>query len=626
MVPADLRHHAMGVHDVRDAVRAQVLDPTMFSEKRAGGAAQYAARRNGSGCATSTIARPVGPRDAPRMPSSGYPAAPARDTIARPRMRRPSARGQGADMIRPRRLLAITVLLTLSAGPTAATAVHAQEVRVQERVLRTTIATDIRGLMPGMSPDVFTGTVLQQVYEGLVVSRADGTVVPMFAETAEASADGLTWTFTLRTGVRFHNGAPLTSAEVVWTWRQFLDPQRPFVCRTSFDGTRALRIVGIEALDPRRVAFRLARPFPAFLAMMARPDCEASIAHPDSVGADGQWSRAIGTGPFRLAEWRRGQFVDLVRNPDYAARSEPADGYAGAKEALVDRLRFTIIPDPAAARAALTTGDLDVWPQIEPSYLAEFRANPRLRVSVSSLASINTLLFQTNDPVLADPRIRRAINAAIDFAALAESISEGVARPSTSPVPDTTPYFGAVQRAGHRFDLALARRLLAEAGCRGQTIRIATPPRGSMFDTAITVQAMLREAGLAVEVEAMEFGTMLQRNLRGQCQMMVWLYTPYLDPMFLFERFIGDKAVQPDRIWDNPRATALLNDLFAARDGAARQPIYDELHRFFVADAPMIVWSTRYMIAAASARVTGLELAWPGQRVRFWNVGLTGPR
>ena len=87
-----------------------------------------------------------------------------------------------------------------------------------ESVLRSMVTTDIRGLMPGNSPDDNTGLVLQQIYEGLVAWRADGTVAPMLAKTVATSADGRTYTFVLRDGVTFHNGAPLTSMEVAWTW------------------------------------------------------------------------------------------------------------------------------------------------------------------------------------------------------------------------------------------------------------------------------------------------------------------------------------------------------------------------------------------------------------------------
>jgi len=110
------------------------------------------------------------------------------------------------------------------------------------------LATDIRGLMPGISPDDSTGTVLQQVYEGLVAWRADGTVAPMLAKEIAISEDGRSYTFTLRDGVTFHNGAPLTSSEVAWTWARFLDPKAGRPCRANFDGSRQIKIV--ENYDP----------------------------------------------------------------------------------------------------------------------------------------------------------------------------------------------------------------------------------------------------------------------------------------------------------------------------------------------------------------------------------------
>ena len=139
------------------------------------------------------------------------------------------------------------MLLTLTAAP----AVHA------ENALRTMIATDIRGLMPGISPDDNTGLVLQHVYEGLVAWRTDGTVAPMLAKEIATSADGRTYTFTLRDGVTFHNGAPLTSAEVVWSWQRFLDPKSGWPCRANFDGTRQIKVVAVEASTPTQIMFRL---------------------------------------------------------------------------------------------------------------------------------------------------------------------------------------------------------------------------------------------------------------------------------------------------------------------------------------------------------------------------------
>src|SRR5262249_29043034 len=156
-------------------------------------------------------------------------------------------------------------------------------------------------------------------------------------------------------GVKFHNGAPLTADDVTWSWARYIEPQYKARCRDDLTGRgpTGIKIASIEKQDEATVAFRLDAPSALFLVTMARTACGAgAIIHRDSLNADGSWKQPVGTGPFRLGEWRAGQFIDLVRFDGYAARSEPGSGLAGGKRALVDRVRFLIIPDASAARAA----------------------------------------------------------------------------------------------------------------------------------------------------------------------------------------------------------------------------------------------------------------------------------
>jgi peptide/nickel transport system substrate-binding protein len=489
-----------------------------------------------------------------------------------------------------------------------------------ESVLRTMITTDIRGLMPGISPDDNTGLVLQNVYEGLVAWRADGTVAPMLAKEIATSDDGRTYTFTLRDGVTFHNGAPLTSGEVAWTWARFLDPKGGWPCRANFDGTRQIKVVAVEAPSPTQIVFRLAEPSGAFLSMLARSDCDGTgIAHPDSVGPDGVWKDAVGTGPFRLAEWRRGQYVELARFATYTALKEPADGLAGAKPAKLDRIRLTIVPEPSTAKSAIRSGELDLWPSIDPKFAAELKGSG-IEVVASPVASLNAIVIQTNDPLLKDKRIRQAIAAATDYPSMAESLTDGYAKPSTALVPLSSRYYGPVQKDGHRYDPARARKLLAEAGYQGQPIKIITNSRFAvMNDVAVLVQAMAQQVGLNMTVEVVEFATQLSRYFKGDYQLMVFNYTPYLDPLFGLDRFIGDKTKQADRVWGHPQAIELLAKLAQASSPEARQPLFDDLHRLFIEDSPMIVWSSGVNVSAYAKAVRGYTV-WPGRKPRFWNV------
>jgi peptide/nickel transport system substrate-binding protein len=493
-----------------------------------------------------------------------------------------------------------------------------------ETTLRTMIASDLRGLMPGVSPDIPTGTVLQQIYEGLVAWRNDGTVAPMLAEAIDASPDGRSVTFTLREGLRFHNGAPVTAREVAWTWSRYLDPKTNWPCRANFDGTRQIKLLGVEVLDERRVLFRLAEPAPTLLSMMARSDCDsAGIAHPDSVDAEGRWTGAIGPGPFRLEEWRRGQFVQLAAFAGYRSRTDPADGLAGAKRAGLDHIRFTLVPDPSAARVALEAGDIDLLSDIDPTTFKELEGKPGLKRQASPTAALNTIVFRSTDPVLADARVRQGIVAAIDAEGLRSGVYEGLGSPATSLVPATSRAFTAVEREALPYDPARARDLMRAGGYRGGRVTITTNNQFPLMkDTAILVQAMLQAAGMEASVEVLEFGAQLQKYLRGDFQLMVWNITPYLDPVFTFDRFIGAPDGAADKVWRSEAANNLLARLFTA-SASERQPVIDDLHRLFLRDAPLAVWLNRDTLVATRDTVEGFQ-PWPGVKPRFWNVTMKG--
>jgi peptide/nickel transport system substrate-binding protein len=494
---------------------------------------------------------------------------------------------------------------------------------ISAQTLRTAIPSDIRGLMPGQSPDVYSGTILQNVYEGLVAWKSDGSVAPMLADRIEISPDGKTYTFTLRDGVTFHNGAPLTSKEVVWTWNRFLDPNGAWPCRANFNGSNAIKVESVEGPDDKHVVFRLQAPTGSFLSAMARSDCDSTgIAHPDSVGPDGTWSQAIGTGPFKLKEWRKGQYIDLARFEGYKARSEPADGLAGKKEALLAGVRLNIIPSSQVARAALLSGQIDVWPDVEPSQVKEIEANPSVKITTSPVASIYTLTLQTRDPVLRDPRIRRAIAFAIDRKSLSDALFEGRAIVSSSLIPATSRFFGAVEKTGTEYDPERAQQLLKEAGYRGERIVIQTNRQNAyMSDTAIYVQSMLKAVGINADVEVLEFAAQFQHYYAGNYQMSVWNLTPYLDPIYIFERFTGSKEKQADKVWDDPNAAALLKTLFETTDDKERQRTIDAAHELLIKTTPLIVWGTRVSVGAFRPNVQGFQ-AWPGQKPRFWGVSL----
>lgn len=511
----------------------------------------------------------------------------------------------------PRTLIAAGLAALLAAVPAFA----------QDAPLRLRLNTDIRSTDPGVNRDGPTDGIIAHIVEGLVAMAGDTSVKPMLAARVEISEDGLTYRFPLRQGVRFHNGAPMSAEDVAFAWARHMKRETNWRCRADLDGG-IVKITAIETPDPQTVVFRLDKPSALFLSVMARPDCgSGAIWHRDSLNADGSWRAPVATGPFRLGDWRRGQYIELVRNPDYAALPGEPDGLAGNRTALVERARFMIIPDEAAARAALLAGNIDILPDARSRDVEELRGRG-FTVHSAPTMDLQTVLLQTRDPVFSDVRMRRALALAIDVPELVRAVTEGGSRPSRSPIPPGSAFFTPAMTEVPARNLADARRLAAEAGYRGQPIKLLTTRRFEAFyEIAVLVQDMAREAGINFELEVLEWATQLDRYLKGEYQAMAFGYSARLDPSLSFEMFTGPKATQPRKVWDNPEAQALLEASMRDADPAKRKAAFDRLFAMLLQDVPMIALYSSVSNAAFGRHVQGYR-SWALDQPRAWGVRL----
>jgi peptide/nickel transport system substrate-binding protein len=177
---------------------------------------------------------------------------------------------------------------------------------------------DIRSTNPGVNRDNTTDGVVLNIVEGLVAYHENGTVGPLLARSIVTSPDGLTYIFKLRTNVKFHNGEPMTSADVLWSWKRYTDPKTDWRCLSEFDGRSGLKVTSVTAPDAQTVVMQLDRPSAVFLDNLARTDCGmTAILNKKSVKEDGSWDKPIGTGPFKFEEWKRGEYVTLSAFADY---------------------------------------------------------------------------------------------------------------------------------------------------------------------------------------------------------------------------------------------------------------------------------------------------------------------
>jgi peptide/nickel transport system substrate-binding protein len=341
------------------------------------------------------------------------------------------------------------------------------------------------------------------------------------------------------------------------------------------------------------------------------------------VAADGAtWIRPIGTGPFMLGDWRHGNYVELLRFPRYAALPGPGDGDTGGKHALVDRVRFLIIPDSSAAAAALMRGNLDLMDALDSNQLGIVRRDPDIRLMGAPTLDFYTILFQTGDPVLKDARMRQAIALTIDRTGLARAATNGTALADASPVPVASPFYGPKESVIGRPDIAKARLLAVASGYRGQPITLITNRRyPQMFDAAVLVQAMAAEAGINLQIQTVDWATQVSLYAGGKYQAMSFGFSAKLDPSLNFDLLIGDKNKDPRKVWDGEKARALYEETLQAPDPATRQAAFDRLNAAFWADTPAIVLFNSRRISGERSNIFGYK-PWPAAQQRLWNVGI----
>ena len=390
--------------------------------------------------------------------------------------------------------------------------------------------------------------VYANVFEGLTRYQSDGSIAPGLAESWQISEDGLTYTFTLREGVTFHDGAAFTAEDV----RFSLDRAR------AEDSTNAQKglfagIADVAVIDDTTVQVTLSSPNGGFLTNMAWGD--AVILDPAS--ADTAATTPVGTGPFRFSQWVQGDRVELVRNPDYW-------GEAPALEAAT----FKFIADPTAAFAAMMAGDIDAFPGYPaPETLVQFEADPRFRLLIGSTEGETILSTNNKAEALSDVRVRKALAHAIDRQEIIDGAMFGYGTPiGTHFAPHNPDYVDLT--AGSAHDPDLAKSLLAEAGYGdGLTLSLKLPPPSYARRGGEIIANQLAAVGITAEIENLEWAQWLEQVFRGKDFDLT--IVSHTEPMDINIYARPDYYFQ----YDKPEFQELMAELDVATDPAERSGI-----------------------------------------------------
>jgi peptide/nickel transport system substrate-binding protein len=467
------------------------------------------------------------------------------------------------------------------------------------------------------------------VYDTLFATDAGFNIRPQMAEGAVASSDGLTWTVRLRESLRFHDNEPVRASDVIASLARWSK-------RDGFGQTWAAAVAEMTATDDRTATFRLHKPFPMFTAALGKPSSVVPFIMPERVArtdAFQQISDPTGSGPFRFLrdEWRPGQGAAYAKFDGYVPRNEPASFAAGGKVVHLDRFELKIIPDAATAAAALQTGEIDWWDQMQPDIVPVIRRSRGAKVFVRNpLGTFMTMRFNCLHPPFNNPAVRRAVMLGInqrDYALAIMGNNAELQDVCPSFFTCGTPYgelgpisgFNAPLRTG---DIEAAKAALARSGYAGERVIVMQP--SEIPDNVAMSQLsfdLLRRMGMNAELFATDWGTLVARRANkepGQWGVFCTGFTgaDQVDPAVNVQmRTNGGNAWAG---WpDVPEIEAARERWFNATTREEQQAAVLEIQRQAFAHAP---YATLAIIRFPSGLRNEVQGALTGPAPLFWNV------
>ncbi len=457
--------------------------------------------------------------------------------------------------------------------------------------------TDAVTLDPHNSTDSPTATVLSHIYETLYDLTPEGEIVPLLATGAEMSEDGLTWTLTLRDDVVFHNGAPLTAEVVKGSMERFTDPDLAFTFAFLLN-----RIDEMVVIDDHTIEFRLSDTFAPFLAHLTHNS--TAIVHPDVVAEFGEDfpENPVGTGPFQLDNWQRGERLDLTRFDDYWGELPGVSG-----------VRFLTVPEDTTRMALVETGEAHVAVRVPPQDVARIDANPNVTVeNVSGVRTIYVYFNHLMEP-FDDVRVRQAINYAVDKELIVEFVMGGAARASDAPVAPGI--FGYTPVGPYAYDPERARELLAEAGyADGLTIELWSPTGRYPQDIQVAeaIQGQLAEVGVNAEITSIDWAAYLVATAQPAADTYVpmallgWGTVTGDADYGLYALFHSSQAPNPNRaFYSNAVVDDLLDAARTSPDPSLRQQLYADAQQIIWNDAPWLFLYSESQVVAVRDNVQG---------------------
>ena len=426
--------------------------------------------------------------------------------------------------------------------------------------IRAAIAGEPDQLDPHKTTSYFSYEVLENVYDTLVEPDEHLQMVPALAQSWEVNADHTRWIFTLRPNVTFHNGDPLTAADVVYSYRRIIDQQLSASWR--FDS-----VADITAVDPMHVMITTRTPSPNLLtniggfkglAIVNRKNVESGqiVSHP------------IGTGPFAFESSSPATSIVLKAHPGHWSGGPHVDGVA-----------FSFISQGTTAVSAVRSGEVDWTDAIPAQQLRILHGEDELTVGTVVANDYWYVAMNFARKPFADTRVRQAVAYAIDRPSIAQVVGYGTATPNQLAIPKTSPWFADYEKytAGLDRDHAVAksRELLRQAGASSLSMGLmVTTEYPETVTAAQVISSNLADVGIKVTIEQLDFGVWLDRQSAGDFDALLLGWLGNIDPDDFYYAQHHSKGTSNSQKYSNPSVDKLLDDGRTELDTAKRKQLY----------------------------------------------------
>ncbi|MGY1849115.1 MULTISPECIES: ABC transporter substrate-binding protein [unclassified Blastococcus] len=431
--------------------------------------------------------------------------------------------------------------------------------------------------------------ILENVYDTLVVPAADDlTMEPSLAESWETSEDGLTWTFTLREGVTFHDGSEFDAADVVYSYNRIIDEELA-------NSYRFANVESVEAADPQTVEITVSQPTPNLPALIGGFKGMAIL--PEGAAEEFDLNtEAVGTGPFQLESSDASSTV-LTRFDEYWGQEPTLDG-----------VEFRYITEPAAALTALQNGEVQWTDNIPPQQIESLEGDDAVELATTPSVDYWYMSMNYDREPFGNPQVRQAIATAIDRAAVTEAARFGAAQPNQTAIPEDSFYY--YDYAPFEPSAEEAQALLEQAGVQTPITMglMVTDEFPETVTAAQVIASQLQPIGINVDVQTVDFATWLDRQSQGDFDAFMLGWLGNIDPFdYYHSQHITDGSNNYQG-YSNPEVDRLLTEASTETDEDTRKDLYDQAAQLIVDDVSYVYLYNPDVVQAWAPGLSGYEI------------------